>query len=136
MGISPFVSKCCCGQSGGETPGRKPGAPDPQTFIILRTKQIGSYLVAEVVYPDCMNYEGRKILLYENVRNQSLMVQPEIDPHFCDSPGCVAPIARFEPTARGWAMAETLAVRGLRAGGFLVASNGGETVLTGKDETG
>jgi hypothetical protein len=27
-----------------------------------------------------------------------------LDPHFCDNPDCISPIARFEPTLDGWNM--------------------------------
>ena len=46
--------------------------PDPYNWIINDTFINGSwdkniYLLIDITYPDCTNYEGRKIMLYENV---------------------------------------------------------------------
>jgi hypothetical protein len=56
-------------------------------------------------YPDCKNNEGKKILLYENCKLADLIKQKYIDPHFSTAKRFYSPIARFEPTARGWQMA-------------------------------
>lgn len=84
--------------------------PDPENFVILRDKQVGKFLILEVQYPGCINYEGIKILLLENVTLESLKAhQKVLDPHFSNSGSIHHPIARFEPTKRGWAMAESMA---------------------------
>jgi hypothetical protein len=54
------------------------------------------------------NYEGRKVLLFEGVSLEELKAQRKIDPHFFPSGPLKSPIARFEPTERGWTMAELL----------------------------
>ena len=75
--------------------------PNPYNFEIIRTKQLDNFLVAEINYPECVNYEGRKILVFENIDIVSLMDSDFIDPHFCDK-SHDSPISRFEPTERGW----------------------------------
>lgn len=81
---------------------------DPGKFIIMRLESVGRFTILHSKYPDCINYEGNKILVYENISARDLVDQRRLDPHFCDHKECVAPIARFEPTQRGWEMAITL----------------------------
>ena len=86
------------------------GNPDPSNYIIIDEWSCGSptgeyYLVLMIQYPDCTNYEGKKILVYHNVTKTSLLTQRLIDPHFSDKPGYYSPIARFLPNDEGWSMA-------------------------------
>ncbi len=85
-----------------------PPAPNPENFLVQRSSQVGDYLIVEVVYPDCTNWEGRKILVFEGIHPADLHRQKKLDPHFCNNPNCVTTIARFEPTDRGWRMAYSL----------------------------
>ena len=78
-------------------------------FRILRHLEIGPFLVVEVHYPDCKNYEGKKILLYRNCNIDLLLRQGSIDPHFSENKDHYSPIARFEPTEAGWRMAGVIA---------------------------
>ena len=55
MGIRIF------GSSFGDT--TTPGNPKPNNFIVERTEQCGQFYVSVVRYPDCTNYEGKKILV-------------------------------------------------------------------------
>lgn len=85
------------------------GNPNPLNYEIIKTfeRQTGrrtNYLLVDIKYPDCTNYEGRKILLYENVSLCQLKLQKQIDPHFFESMDYFSPIARFEPTKEGWEM--------------------------------
>lgn len=85
------------------------GNPNPLNYEIIKTfeRVTGrrtNYLLVDIKYPDCTNYEGRKILLYENVSLCQLKLQKQIDPHFCESVDYFSPIARFEPTKEGWEM--------------------------------
>jgi hypothetical protein len=77
------------------------GNPNPANYKILRHKIVGECLVIEIQYKDCINYEGKKILVYlctlKDLKKQKL-----IDPHFSDNKKFISPIARFEPTKRGW----------------------------------
>lgn len=51
-------------------------------------------------YPDCTNYEGLKILVFEKgTKLEHLLNQGMIDPHF-GTEG-IHPIARFVPTKDG-----------------------------------
>jgi len=90
----------------------KPNKPLPNpradNYSVLRSEAVNGRLVIEIRYHDCTNYEGRKIMLYE-CSLEDLMSQKLIDPHFCDSTKYLSPIARFEPTERGWVNAKTLA---------------------------
>jgi len=62
-----------------------------------------------VQYPDCTNYEGRKVLLFKDVKLQDLKKQKLLDPHFSENPKYFSPVARFEPTGLGLKMAQVLA---------------------------
>ena len=79
--------------------------PNPKNFIVLKECTIGNYLILKIKYPDCTNYEGIKILVYENVTLDMLKKQGSIDPHFSDNKNFHSPIARFVPTDDGAAFA-------------------------------
>jgi len=85
-----------------------PPNPDPKKFKIVDNCSIGDFLILEVQYPDCTNYEGRKLLVYEASSEFVLLEQNKgtLDPHFSNNPDFYSPIARFEPTPRGWKMAK------------------------------
>jgi len=86
-----------------EVPVKLPN-PDPTNFVIGKALTVGNYLLVEVEYPDCTNYEGRKILLCKGVTLQELKGQGHLDPHFAENKEFHSPIARFEPTSMGWDM--------------------------------
>lgn len=78
--------------------------PNPKKFIIKKFISINGYSVLLVNYPDCINYEGNKILVYDKKINvHELAVTKGLDPHFYNAGD--SPIARFEPTPRGWKLA-------------------------------
>ena len=82
------------------------GNPNPNNFKIESAKEIYGYLILKINYPDCKNYEGNKILVFDKgVTLIDLMNQKIIDPHFSNNTKYISPIARFEPTDRGWTMA-------------------------------
>jgi hypothetical protein len=81
--------------------------PNPFVFVIEKIVQIGRFTIAQVHYPNCTNYEGRKILLWHGHTLQNIKKLKAIDPHFSED--SFTPIARFEPTIRGWKMAEKMA---------------------------
>lgn len=87
--------------------------PQPDNWKILKWTPINGHLVIMLEYPNCTNYEGKKILLFRSTKIEELVNQKLIDPHFSDNPDFITPIARFEPTDSGWEMAmncaETLA---------------------------
>lgn len=83
--------------------------PDPKVFKIVNQEVIGKFLLLQVQYPNCKNFEGSKILLYRNVSPLDLLVQGELDPHFSNKEKYIAPVARFIPTGEGWLMAKMFA---------------------------
>lgn len=80
--------------------------PNPKNFKITRCETGRTHCVVMVRYPDCKNYEGLKVLLMP-INFEEVYKLKELDPHFCegDHP---SPIARFEPTDKGWMMAVTM----------------------------
>jgi hypothetical protein len=83
--------------------------PDPKQFEIIDTQEIGGgdlqYLVAVVRYPQCPDYEGRKVLVYKGIKAEYFRRWKEIDPHFNTNQPRKTPMARFRPTNEGLAMA-------------------------------
>ncbi len=108
MGMAMGISNCSM-----STPANPLPAPNPTRFRIVEVEQFGSALVAMVHYPDCTNYEGRKILVYADMTPIELLRKSTLDPHFTKESG---PVARMEPTPRGWSLAQQLA-KVLAAGG-------------------
>ena len=82
--------------------------PKPDNYSIVRSEVVNKYLIIELKYHDCTNYEGRKIMVYKCTLDE-LMKQKLIDPHFCDNENYFSPIARLEPTEQGWINACALA---------------------------
>lgn len=75
--------------------------PDPAMYTILDHKQVGSHLVLKVVYDNIKidKYERTKIMVLK-ATPIDLLKRKTLDPHF-EKEGIV--IARFSPTAQGWA---------------------------------
>ncbi len=84
--------------------------PDPRNWSIIKTKRVGKNLVVLVRYPDCTNYEGKKVLLFRRMTREELREVAELDPHF--SKENLKLVARFAPTLRGWDLA-TITARSL-----------------------
>jgi hypothetical protein len=89
------------------------GNPVPYRYEIVRWEEVASpdteAIVVEVRYEDCQNYDGHKVLLYDDAPAFWALVEDEgaLDPHFLEKG--LAPVARFEPTERGWSLAITTA---------------------------
>ena len=83
--------------------------PNPRRFEIWSTEQIGNALIANVYYEDCVNYEGHKLMVYADTREDEFRARKVIDPHFRNDDE--SPIARFEPTEGGWWLARIVARR-------------------------
>jgi hypothetical protein len=73
--------------------------PDPENFRIERVLQTGKLLGAMVLYPDCENFEGRKLMVFEGLDEEELRERTSLDPHFTEE-GEI--IARFKPDEQGW----------------------------------
>jgi hypothetical protein len=83
-------------------------APNPKRFKIVRAAALGEHLVVDVHYPDCTNFEGRKVMVFRNTRLEAVMGTLRLDPHFRETGG---PTARFRPDAEGWSLAVIFASR-------------------------
>jgi hypothetical protein len=81
--------------------------PNPANFEILNSIERFGNVALYIKYPNCKNYEGNKILVYKGVGKNQIVNLKEIDPHFSDD-GSLSPVARFEPTQRGWILAMIL----------------------------
>lgn len=82
--------------------------PRPHDYKILNHAEVNGHLILELQYEHAVNYEGRKILVFDRgVTAIDLLQQRWIDPHFLDSKDAIYPIARFEPTERGRKWAES-----------------------------
>lgn len=131
MGVSIGVSRSIFdrGKYADYTPPppRNPN-PNPYKYQVNRMQIAYGYLVLDITYPDATNYEGRKILLFDRgVRLIHLQAQGAIDPHFSERG--IAPIARFEPTERGWQMALDMCMVPWLKDRYAEAQRGGRDVL-------
>ena len=80
--------------------------PDKKNFKILHIYQNrkNDACVVVIEYPDCTNYEGQKVLVYDDIDQfTSLLSKGEVDPHFDNY--SYSPVARFMPTDEGIEMA-------------------------------
>ena len=84
------------------------GNPNPHRFRVLEVQKCGKAVVVKVNYPDCLNYEGNKILVFDSYdKFDILRTCGTLDPHFVADEN--SPVARFEPTLRGWQLATQVA---------------------------
>jgi hypothetical protein len=79
--------------------------PNPENYKIIKSLKRENFLVVFINYPDCINYEGNKILIFENCGLNDLKNQNIIDPHFSNNKSFHSPIMRLEPTEKGWSRA-------------------------------
>jgi len=81
-------------------------SPTGDNFQLLSLQEGASTTLAEVLYPECTNFEGRKLLVYlkEDLQGFDLTLASKLDPHFSEHRG-LSPVARFEPSERGLKMA-------------------------------
>jgi hypothetical protein len=77
--------------------------PIANKYVISKSIQVGKHLVLLLVYPNCTNHEGKKILVFKNINLKDLLERNNklIDPHFIDNPNFVSPFCRFDPTEEG-----------------------------------
>lgn len=89
------------------------GEPRPHRFKVNRMQRVGSAVVVEINYPDCKNYNGNKVLVYDSLdKFWSLVKSGVVDPHFLEQ--SYSPEARFLPTEAGWNRAIAFAERELK----------------------
>jgi hypothetical protein len=108
MGLRLFGSGCGCNTCNSSRNDLSPlnfsVEPDPKNFKVLESYQYKHAHVLVVEYPNCTNYEGKKILVR---RGEYILPEDFIDPHFCDNTRLL--IARFEPSPMGLVLAKQLA---------------------------
>ena len=100
VGIWP-TSRLDDSRSFGFTKNQKSQNPDSNNWTILRSIYMKPFLIIEIFYPDCGNYEGKKIIVFQATLSE-LQNQIQIDPHFGQNKNMLYPIARFQPTEEGW----------------------------------
>jgi len=84
-------------------PSSRSNNPNPNNYLVVKAEEHNGVLILMIRYPDCNNYEGNKILVFERgVTLINIINQKVIDPHFSTNSNYHSPIARFEPTDRGW----------------------------------
>jgi len=93
--------------------------PDPRSFSVLKSYRRGNNVALMIKYPEAENYEGLKILVFENEPKEFVAGAIQFDPHFFPDSNLVA---RFAPTTRGWAMATDLVTN--LSNGLYGGSNG------------
>lgn len=108
MGLGPnwgncptrvYVERC---SSKDQSAPEQGSYPDPENWFVLRVQPVSgvaaTYTVVMLQYPDCTNFEGRKVLVYAGATK--LSVREPRDPHFADDGS--GPVARFPPDDAGW----------------------------------
>lgn len=81
----------------------------PSRVNILQHYEDNGHVLVDLQYKDFTNYSGRKILLYVDASFSEFVVELAYngaDPHFNEA--SFSPIARFEPTERGWELGKDL----------------------------
>jgi len=91
--------------SGGGSPAPQPPMPNPDVFEIQRVEAYEHATIAEIHYPGCTTFEGRKLIVFACHAGKVIHAK-RIDPHFMKEGDL---IARFEPTLRGWRLARLVA---------------------------
>lgn len=83
--------------------------PNPQNYKVLKVEQVGKNLVLMVQYSSCKkcSFDSRKVMVYKNVKLESVIFWTTIDPHFSEKPDgnrqvAPPPRARFPADDRGW----------------------------------
>ena len=77
--------------------------PSPGRWTLLKLLEFNNAYLMKVMYHDCTNYEGVKIMVYKG----EYVERSELDPHFSETG--IAPVARFAPTNEGMMLATKLA---------------------------
>lgn len=76
-------------------------APSAEKFTINQILPWGRYVIVEARYEEATNYDGLKVLVYEDINTEWLRNTKILDPHFCENKNHPSPVARFEPTDHG-----------------------------------
>ncbi len=82
--------------------------PNPKNCQIDREEGIGRLSILCVKYPDCTNYDGYKIMVFDlplAELKEKIQKTGFLDPHFCPHSD-LKMIARFIPDFSGWEIAK------------------------------
>lgn len=83
-----------------ETNQRHPNDPNPNNFIIQEIIPLPGYTIANIVYPNCTNFEGQKLILFLGEYTLQQLRKMSIDPHFLEKTEPKV-VARFRPDEEG-----------------------------------
>jgi hypothetical protein len=84
--------------------------PDPWKFSIVSIEQVGGMSIVIAHYPDAKNFNGIKVLVFENTSPDEIRERVSLEPHFLDdSTANKGLVARFRPTEHGMWLARTFA---------------------------
>lgn len=76
------------------------GNPNKFNWELISFTKVGKAAVVKIHYPDCTNYEGNKIMVYDDAAEAMKLIQTGgVDPHFCEDH--YSPVARFKPDEAG-----------------------------------
>lgn len=81
--------------------------PNPLNYNVTDIEIVGGFTIICVTYPNCTNYEGKKIIVFRGDHTIPLIKTKKLDPHFAKDSAIVA---RFEPTPAGLAMAKMFCI--------------------------
>ena len=56
--------------------------PNPNNFKIKKIIRIKNFIIAIIEYHNCKNFEGKKILVYEDCSINEIENAEKLDPHF------------------------------------------------------
>lgn len=112
MGLTPIVSGCRRDTPTSQTKIiireiRQRVLPNPNKFryrILGINTFKNNWCIVRIKYLDCTNYKGVKVLVYDSIgKFNKLQKKGAIDPHFDTE--SYSPVARFEPSPRGYSLA-------------------------------
>ena len=100
-----FSGKSSCTYQGYEPTAKTSPMANAFNFKVIDFKysEESQYIAAKVHYPDAIEYNGIKILVYHIERYNWLNSTKELDPHFLENKN--SPIARFPGNDEGWNLA-------------------------------
>lgn len=84
---------------GSDSASYREAVPSKFNYKIKECYYFDGYTVVEINYPDCINYEGNKILVYLGDKVNEINSMDNVDPHFLENG--LSPIARFNPSEEG-----------------------------------
>ncbi len=115
MGVIRLFSTSSFDESAYKRP--NPIEPRADNYKVNQHLELGKFLILDLTYPNCTNYEGRKILVFKASYEDVVIKQKLIDPHFSNNKNYISPVARFDPK-HGWSLAIFFVTSLLEVGGI------------------